>query len=238
MKIRILSLKEINQNIIYLFIFLLLTSIIIFLSITLINQIKNNNIEREIRNLEQIYLKNSTTIEFHNNEDKTEEKNLNTQNFDLRENEISSIVESNLVSYTSMPNEINGYRVIGKLEIEKLGISTYILDETNKESLNIAVTKLYGPDVNKIGNLCITGHNYNNSKMFGFLKKLELQDEIILTDIYDRKQKYIVYDIQTVNPKDLYILDQNTDAHKKLTLITCTTGATSRIVVKAIEDYD
>ena len=94
-----------------------------------------------------------------------------------------------------MPQQIEGYEVIGKLEIPKIELTTYILSETDKNTLKVSVTKLCGPKVNGVGNLCIAGHNYNNSNMFKDLKKLEKEDKIYVTDIYDNKVVYVVYDI-------------------------------------------
>ena len=140
--------------------------------------------------------------------------------------------------YQNMPKEIKGYKVIGKLEIPKIELSTYILSETTEKALNVSVTKLTGPNINKEGNFCITGHNYNNSRMFGKLKKLELGDKIILTDTYDRSVNYTVSSIDKVDTKEIEVLSQETMGEREVTLITCTTGAIKRIVVKAIEEYD
>ena len=140
--------------------------------------------------------------------------------------------------YQNMPKEIKGYKVIGKLEIPKIELSTYILSETNDKALNVSVTKLTGPNINKEGNFCITGHNYNNNRMFGKLKKLELGDKIILTDTYDRSVTYTVSSIDKVGTKEIEVLSQETMGEREVTLITCTTGAIKRIVVKAIEEYD
>lgn len=137
-----------------------------------------------------------------------------------------------------MPEEIKGYTVLGTIQIPKIELETYILSETNTESLNISVTKLCGPEINEIGNLCITGHNYNNNKMFGKIKKLEKGDTIILTDVYGDSITYQVYDKFETNPKDVGALSQETKGDREVTLITCTIGAINRIIVKAVEVYD
>ena len=48
-----------------------------------------------------------------------------------------------------------GYEVIAKLEIPKIELTTYVIGETTEETLDVSVTKLCGPDVNKVGNFCI-----------------------------------------------------------------------------------
>lgn len=137
--------------------------------------------------------------------------------------------------YNNMPSEIKGYKVIGKLAIPSIELNTYILNETNEKTLNVSVTKIAGPKINKVGNFCITGHNYLKDNMFGKLKKVNLNDNIVLTDTFGREQEYVVYDKFEISPDDVSILNQNTNNKKEVTLITCTIGALKRLVVKAIE---
>ncbi len=136
------------------------------------------------------------------------------------------------------PKEIEGVEVVGKLDIPKINLTTYILAETSKENLNKSVTKLCGPKVNGVGNLCITGHNYHNDKMFGDLKKIENGDEVYITDIKGNTIKYMVQDIYKVYPDETDCLSQETNGERQVTLITCTTGAIKRLIVKAVEIYD
>lgn len=74
--------------------------------------------------------------------------------------------------------------------------------------------------------------------MFGGIKKLQKGDEIILTDTYDRQVKYEVYQNFEIEPKDVSALSQDTKGEREVTLITCTTGAIKRVIVKALEVYD
>ena len=150
------------------------------------------------------------------------------------ETSAKSLVE-NKIEYATMPENIQGYKVVGKIEISKINLSTYILNETNDQSLEISVTKLCGPEINQIGNFCISGHNYNNDKMFGKIKDLEVGDDIILTDTYGNSLIYRVYDKYKTKPKDTSCLNQETGGDKDLTLITCTIGALKRIIIKATE---
>ena len=140
--------------------------------------------------------------------------------------------------YKDMPQQLEGYEVVGKLEIPKINLTTYILSETNKNTLKVSVAKLCGPKVNGVGNFCIAGHNYNNRNMFKDLKRLEKEDKIYVTDIYDNKIIYVVYDIYKVFPKEVECLSQETDGEREITLITCTKGAIKRLIIKAVEVYD
>lgn len=140
--------------------------------------------------------------------------------------------------YETMPSEIKGHKVIGKLEIPSIDLQTYILEETTNQTLNISVTKLSGPQINKIGNFCITGHNYINSRMFFNLNKVKLNDEVILTDTFGGSIRYRVYETKEILPTEVDVLKQDTNLEKEVTLITCTFGARKRLIVKAIEEYD
>lgn len=167
------------------------------------------------------------------------------------ENSITQIQESNVIKeeqekpkeekqeeYVDMPRELKGYKVIGKLEIPKIKLSTYILDHTDKKTLKVSITKLYGPNVNEVGNFCMAGHNYRNNKMFGGIKKLEKGDKIVLTNTYGKSITYEVYENYQTDPKDVSSLGQETMGEREITMITCTAGAIKRVIVKAVEVYD
>ena len=149
-----------------------------------------------------------------------------------------NIEPKKVMSQKILPTDIDGFEVIGKLEISKLNLSTYILSETNDDTLSKSVTKLCGPNINEAGNFCILGHNYNKKTMFGNLKKIEINDKIILTNMYGQKVEYIVYDIYKVYPNEVECLTQKTYGNREATLITCTTGAIKRLIIKATEKYD
>lgn len=171
-------------------------------------------------------------------------KNLKKQmlvtNTEHVENTVTNenIVPKKVILQKILPTDIDGAEVIGKLEIPKLNLSTYILSETNDDTLSKSVTKLCGPNINEVGNFCILGHNYNKKNMFGNLKKIEIEDKIILTNMYGQKVEYIVYDIYKVYPNEVECLNQETYGNREITLITCTTGAIKRLVIKATEIYD
>lgn len=155
----------------------------------------------------------------------------------LGEEEIEEAREVlNLKEYENMPKYIEDFKVIGKINIPKINIDKYILEETTKEALELGVTKVCGPNINKTGNFCIAGHNYGDT--FGWISSLETGDEIYITDTYDRTLKYQVYEINRVDPYDTSSLSQDTNGEKEITLITCTFGAAKRVIVKAVEIYD
>ena len=114
----------------------------------------------------------------------------------------------------------DGFKVIGKIIIKKIGVEANILDVTNEQSLKVSVTKLSGNNINQIGNFCICGHNYKKSNMFGNLYKLKIGDEIVLQDIYGKTLEYQIYNIFTTKSNDISCLQYQNEGDIELTLIT------------------
>ncbi len=133
--------------------------------------------------------------------------------------------------------QIGGYAVIGKIKIPKIGLEDVILEKTTDDSLNLGLTKFWGPKMNEIGNFSITGHNYkiDRSELFSKLDDLIVGDTFSLEDKNGRTVTYKVYKKYTVDPKDTTPIDQNKDGKREVTLITCTKGAKKRIIIKARE---
>lgn len=124
--------------------------------------------------------------------------------------------------------------VIGILEIPKINIYYPIFSNCDENLLQISPCKIYGPLPGKIGNLCIAGHNYDNTKFFSKINSLNNGDEIILYDNSNKKFYYFVSDIYEVKSDDvspIYSYDKNL---KQLTLITCNNLNNNRIIVKAL----
>lgn len=133
--------------------------------------------------------------------------------------------------------EIEGYKVVGIINIPKINIEYPILEKTNKESLKLSITKFYGEKINQIGNVVLAGHNNLNNKMFGKMDKLENGDIIELTDSQMVTIKYEVFDKYIIDPNDIsciYPVDENS---REVTLITCTNRDKNRLIVKARETF-
>ena len=163
---------------------------------------------------------------------KTQEK----ENKNEIEKQIKKDEENNKIANNEIPSKYNGYPVIAKLEIEKINLDTLVLKEHNKQTLATSVTKFFGANPNEIGNFCIAGHNYITKNMFHNLKKVNVGDKIKLTDLTGRSINYKVYKKSTVLPNETQCLSQKTNGRTELTLITCTTDSSKRIVIKAIKE--
>lgn len=124
------------------------------------------------------------------------------------------------------------YRVAGEISIPKISINYPVIENTSEEYLKIAPTKLFGPDINEIGNVCIIGHNYKNNQFFSRLSELENNDKVSLLDNNGRRVNYFVYDKYEVSETDLSCTNQDTNGEREVTLITCTKNKNRRLVVK------
>lgn len=119
----------------------------------------------------------------------------------------------------------------GKIYIEKINLEYGIFNGFNEELLKVAPCKFYGGELGQIGNICIAGHNYNDNRFFSKLDKLELKDEIILTDLKGKIYRYTVFDKFETNEDDISVLFSN--KIYELTLVTCNNINKKRIIVKA-----
>ena len=127
------------------------------------------------------------------------------------------------------------YATLGIINIPKLNVNYPILSETTEELLKIAPCKFWGANPNQMGNLCIAGHNYRNSKFFSKVPNLEIGDIIEITDLANNTVKYAIFDKYVVPPEDLSCTSQQTNGEKHVTLITCTNDNKERWIIKAKE---
>lgn len=133
----------------------------------------------------------------------------------------------------NMPEKIGQYEILGEIEIPKIDVKKYILDETTDESLNLSLTKFWGPNLHETGNFSIIGHNYNN--LFKRLKELEIGDTFTLTARNGERATYEVYKSYIIEPDDMDCIEDSLIGQREVTLITCTVGGTQRLIVKAQE---
>ena len=131
--------------------------------------------------------------------------------------------------------KIGEYKVIGIINIPKIGIEYPILEKTNKESLDLSITKFWGEKINQKGNVVLAGHNRLNNTMFGKIDKLENGDIIELTDSQMITVKYQVFDKYIIDPNDIDCILPVDENAREVTLITCTNRDKNRLVVKARE---
>ena len=136
------------------------------------------------------------------------------------------------------------YYITATINIPSINCNYPILDTTTDELLKISPTRFWGPyedrehdDANEIGNFCIVGHNYRNSKFFSKAINLVNGNIIELTDTKEgRTVEYVVYDKYVVDPSDVSCTSQRTNGLREITLITCTKDGKKRVIIKAREN--
>ena len=146
-----------------------------------------------------------------------------------KKNDNTSLNESSS-NTQAMSSQYEGYKVLGQLKIDKIGITQYILDSTDEDALKKGVCKIYGGSLNNYGNFCIVGHNYED--FFAKLSDLVEGDTISIIDKKMQETEYKITKIYSVEPDNLECLTQD-DSKVEITLITCKDGSTERLVLKA-----
>ena len=152
------------------------------------------------------------------------------------ENQPQRTVSSKKVQST---NDGFNYSTIATISIPKINVNYPILDgrtdstEETEALLKISPTKFWGPNPNEVGNFCIVGHNYRDTRFFSQVPTLENGDYIEITDESGKTVKYSVYDKYEVAPDDVSCTSQLTNGKREITLITCTNDSKLRVIVKA-----
>lgn len=195
----------------------------------------SNNSESE-ENVIPAKIKEEKEIEIEEEKDIEE---INTQEVESEEEqkeEAPAQSTEKVKSYTSSNGKT--YDSIGILNIPSLNIEYPILSTTNEKNLKVSLTKYWGGNPNEVGNLCVSGHNYKNSKFFGKLQNIKNGDIIQITDLNGQTLDYKVYDTKIVDPSDTSCTSQLTNGNIEITLITCyyengSAHASKRFIVKA-----
>lgn len=126
--------------------------------------------------------------------------------------------------------------LFGIIEIPKLNIYYPIFSKTTEELLKISPCKFYGNTLDSNDNICIAGHNYNNSLFFSNINTLNYNDEIFIYNNFGKQYIYHVFNIYEVKPSDLSPILNYNKKSKELTLITCNNINNNRIIVKAKQE--
>ena len=185
--------------------------------------------------------------EFNENSDILKEKSniliavLNDTNEDSNANDTSEDASQKAINTSNVQTTKEGfkYTTIASINIPKINVNYPILEgetgslEETESIIKIAPAKFWGSNPNKVGNFCIVGHNYLNSKFFSKVPTLENGDIIEITDENKQTLSYSVYTKYEVVPEDVSCLDQETNGRKEITLITCTDDSQKRVIVKA-----
>lgn len=124
--------------------------------------------------------------------------------------------------------EIEGFDYIGTVEVPVLNLNLPVMTEWSYAGLKIAPGRYLGSAYKD--DLIIVAHNY--SRHFGNLKTLIEGDEVIFTDVDKHVFNYTVSKIEELQSNDVSGLQ---DGEWDLTLVTCTLGGKTRVVVRCVK---
>ena len=123
--------------------------------------------------------------------------------------------------------------LFGIIEIPKIGLYYPVFSHLSEELLKVSPCKFYGTSPKDNGNICIAGHNYDNTLFFSKISSLSPNDTILLYDKEGAKYLYFLYEKYEVSASDLSpVLNYNPN-EKTLTLVTCNNFNNNRIILKA-----
>jgi sortase A len=124
-------------------------------------------------------------------------------------------------------------RVLGRLEIPTLGVSTIVREGEDARTLQLAIGHIAGTALpGSTGNMGLAGHR---DTFFRRLREIDVGDVIRLVAV-EGTFTYVVESTQIVDPDDLWVLDPTPDP--SLTLVTCypftyVGAAPERFIVRA-----
>ena len=145
----------------------------------------------------------------------------------------AEVAEKEVVIKKAIASDGKAYDTIAYLSIPSLGIKYPVLSKTSEALLKVSLNKYWGPNPNHVGNMCIVGHNYNDSRFFGKLNQIKMGAEIIITEMDGTALSYYVYDTDMIDPYDTKCTSQKTNGRKEITLITCNYDGSQRFIAKA-----
>lgn len=127
---------------------------------------------------------------------------------------------------------LNGQKLLGILEIDKLDIVFPIVEGTERGNIRAAIghmkkTALPGQE----GNCVLAGHRGGiYGEFFKNIHKLKKGDTVALTDLNGIIYTYMVYEQFIVEPQDIWVVDEI--GGKTLTLVSCEKNGTKRLIVR------
>lgn len=126
---------------------------------------------------------------------------------------------------------VEGYQVIGKLNIPKIEQELPVLAVADDKALGVSVCYYQGPMPGEEGNLVITGHNFASGAHFGRLNELLEGDAVSMSLPDGSVYTYTVADRQEIWPDDTAALNDYEGEHM-LTLMTCSNHGNRRLLVR------
>ena len=125
---------------------------------------------------------------------------------------------------------INGYPVMGTLQIEEIGLQLPIISNTDDEALKTSICYYQGAIPPEKGLMVITGHNYSSGAHFGQLDQLKKGNTVAFTAADGTVYQYQVSTIRSIKPNEPEVLEDYSGEYS-LMLMTCTNHGNARLIV-------
>ncbi len=146
----------------------------------------------------------------------------------------STVIDTQTL-YEQYPNlemptvEIDGYRYIGILEIESIGLELPVMTDWSLEQLETSPCRYSGSVYSH--DIVICGHNYR--RHFSPIKWLDIGTTAVFTDVDGNKFYYELSYTDVIAPEDIELMTTSDDTWD-MTLFTCTTGGGSRMTLRFV----
>lgn len=127
------------------------------------------------------------------------------------------------------------FNIVGSIQIPKTKIKYPVVDTITPDAVAVAVTQIYGPGLNEIGNTVLVAHNYRNGTFFSNNKKLVNGDKIYITDSSGFTVEYTIYNTYLTPDTDFSYATRDTKGKREISLSTCTNDNSKRLVIWAKE---
>jgi len=148
--------------------------------------------------------------------------------------ESSKDSQSTLEKSSEVSDFLSKQEILGLIEIDNIDVKMIVVEGTEWENIRVTIghmkqTNMFG----ELGNCALAGHRGGTyGTFFEHIDKLDVGDEIVLTDIKGITYQYYVYDKFVTHPTDMGVIDDVED-ERTLTLISCENDGEDRLIVHA-----
>lgn len=132
-------------------------------------------------------------------------------------------------------SKLAGQKSMGIVSIPKIGIVYAIIEGVDKNELAVGIGHFpKSVSIGAEGNCGLAGHSGGHlGKYFKDINKLEIGDEVILTDLKGSEYTYVVTESFICDPSDVYVVEDLGVPGKFVTMVTCTQNGTKRWIIRA-----
>lgn len=133
-------------------------------------------------------------------------------------------------------NRLGGKTVIGVIQIPKIELIYAIVEGSDAAEIGVAIGHMSSTaKLGEIGNCALAGHRGGYSgPYFKNLDKLEIGDEVIITNANQEVFTYKVTEKLVVEPDEVWVIEDTGEDIAMLTLVTCENDGAERLIVRCV----